>query len=755
MTRFSLRAFKRRMNGDGGFSMVEVIISLLIIGVVSTASAGFFVSNIKDVNGQKQHQEAVYLADQEIETIQSLPVSKLVSGRTHAAVTALFATPAATALNIAGQDDVSNSANYDSSGVTTPAIPTIPSPVPVINGVSYNMDNFIDVCWFAVATGNCGPTSTASTVQEYRASVYVSWTAGGPCSSGCNYSTSTLIDPTVDPTFNSNLTQPALLTGPTPATVDNDSAYSSPNACTTATGTDDGTEVVITATNLKTGVRVWISSGGGTISEISQPNASEIDFCLQAGDLPGSYTLSIINTDGGHFQTSITEVPNISSATGWTYGGTLTLNGGGFEPGATVSASGGVGFGSPTITDGTGGLDKITLPAFNGPTNGASSTITVTNPDGTSATYKVTAPTETAYSTSPQLKANGAWVNGQTTSLTVTGSGFQPGSATNVLTNGNGTVTETYLSPTSERLVITGATPGTETVLFYNADGGSSSTFNIPIDAAPGVTSTSPTFLKSSTLTTVTVSGTGFQSNMTASQSDAGSISVSGSVAGANSTGAASTITLHVTDTTTTSDTITLTNPTDGGTTTFTLDAGPVVSGESVTTIGAAVPTSVTVSGTGFQSNMTASDTSAGTLTVTGITGANSTGSASTITLNVTANTTKSDTITLTNPSDGGTVSFTLNVIPVISNLAGTLTHSSSSSFTITGSGFVTAGTTTVTLTENGTTLTTSSVTVGSTTSITFKATPSSTRGSRSFVVKVTNPDGSVSATFTKSLTVS
>ena len=58
--------------------MVEMMVALLIIAIVSAASIAFFVDNIRGVNDQRQHQEAVYLADQQMETVTSLPVGKLV-----------------------------------------------------------------------------------------------------------------------------------------------------------------------------------------------------------------------------------------------------------------------------------------------------------------------------------------------------------------------------------------------------------------------------------------------------------------------------------------------------------------------------------------------------------------------------------------------------------------------------------------------------------------------------------------------------
>ena len=89
VTRFLTRALAPRRGSDEGFSMVEMMVALLIIAIVSAASVAFFVDNIRGVNDQRQHQEAVYLADQQMETVESLPVGKLVAGRTQAEVNAL------------------------------------------------------------------------------------------------------------------------------------------------------------------------------------------------------------------------------------------------------------------------------------------------------------------------------------------------------------------------------------------------------------------------------------------------------------------------------------------------------------------------------------------------------------------------------------------------------------------------------------------------------------------------------------------
>jgi prepilin-type N-terminal cleavage/methylation domain-containing protein len=824
VTRFFSRAFGDRATTDDGFSMVEMMVALLIIAIVSAASIAFFVNNIQGVNNQRQHQEAVYLANQQMETVQSLPVAKLVTGRTQTEVTALYSSAASTAMNIPAQDDITNPANYDATAIAT-GNEVVPLTVTqTVNKVPFALTTFIDVCWYSNVTGFCTPTKTAITTQEYRVSVYVTWKAPGSCKNGCNYSTSTLIDPSSDPLFNTNLSTPsAILTTPNPGIAVNSNDAST---CTTNGTTYAGTLFKFTGgLNLKSNIRVLISTGGGVIppASIYQPVASEVDFCLQTYDKPGPYTLSVINTDGGHFQTSINEVPNLTGASGWTPASpTLTLSGGGMETGATFTATG-ASWSSATnlvagqsINAGNATDDSVQFTNFVGPSNGGTAVITMTNPDLTTASWTVTAPKVTALS-------RAAIVAGQTQSVTVTGTGFQSG-YTPVVTNA--TLTSTYVSSTSVVLTMTGLVAGTNaTVTLNNPDGGTANSISLPVDPPPVVLTATPNTVVAGQARTVTVTGTGFVSGLTVGQSNGSGLTVVSLTP--------TTMVLSVTASTAGSDALTITNP-DGGTTSFSLivDAPPVVaavtppsflvsttrtltltgtgfvSGLTVTaargtfTLGTVTPTSITlnnftasttgpdlltitnpdsgvatatvtvnppptissvtgnpfpsntatnltINGTGFQSGLTVT-AARGTWTVGTITG-------TTIALNNFKATVGTDVITVTNP-DGGSVSYTLTASPptITAITPATAKHSTATTYTLTGTSFVTGAT--VAITENGVTMTAISTgTAASTTSMTFSAKPTATptSGNVTVIVTITNPDGGVSNSFTKTMVAS
>lgn len=489
MSRLHGTRLRRQPAVDAGFTMIEVIASIVVIAIVAAGAIAFFITAMKGIDGQKQRQEAVYLADQQLQAVQALPVGKLVQGRTQASVTAIYSSAAATRLRIGTQDDTANSANYDATATSssTPAVPV--TQTQTVNNVAYALTTFIDVCWYSQGTTLCGPTNAAGTTKEYRASVAVSWATAGCTGGGCFYSTSTLIDPTADPLYNTNVSAPTgTIVTPANATAYNDAA----------------THFVITGNNFNAGIRVLISSGGGTVSNITQPIAGEVDFDLTAGDKPGSYTLSVINTDGGHFQTTLNEVPRLAAAIGWTPAGkTLQLSGGGFESGATLSVTG-ASFSGGAFAVSSAVAASVTN--FTGPANGAQATLTVHNPDGTTAAMTITAPNGTSSSRST-LAA------GQTVSATLSGSGFTPGMA---VTTTNGSVSVTYTSSALVTLTLTPTTVGSDIITLYNADGGTDA-WTYTVNAAPTITNLTPASVVHNRSTNWVLTGTGFQTGATVS----------------------------------------------------------------------------------------------------------------------------------------------------------------------------------------------------------------------------------------------
>jgi hypothetical protein len=662
--------FDRRRGrlADEGFGMVEMVAALVLIALVSTASATFFISSISGSNGNKIRTTAAYVADEELEQITSLPPNDLVYGRSKAAVTALWATAAAARLKISSQDDLTSSSNYDSDTTHTPYIPTQTSQT--VNGTYFTLYNFIDVCWMDVAEGLCGPkqhpANGHATNKEYRASVDVYWVANGGCHSGCDYSTSTIIDPASDPTFNSDLDIP-VIDSFTPSSVfyTNNALIDAATPCVINGVSYSGDLVkVVTSSGLTANATVRISNGGGSVpaGAIAEVGSSEIDFCLKTADTPGNYFFTILNPDGGHANQAITETGIVTSAAWNSSTQKLTLTGTGFEPNATLADTLGQSMTSATVTNSYPSADTVTVPGYSPPVNAGKDTITITNPDTTSIAFTIFAPRVT----SSGLTAYAS----QPTNLAVTGTGFATG-MTLEKTSGNCTsYSVSVISAGSATLKLTGGTANSTCVFkFINPDGGSATNITVTnLASPPQVSSVSPNIIEAGHIqTSISLVGTGFQNGMAASLSGGSCASVTAPVVVS-----ATSASLKVTSGTNAgSCTITLTNP-GGGTTNFTVTVTKIaISGmtESSAKVRRTTIYTWTVTGTNFstsgQPTVTLSETSGSTTQALSVSAVN-VSSSTQLTFQATPFDTKKAnyTVTVTNPS-GASASFTLTAFQV------------------------------------------------------------------------------------------
>ncbi len=66
---------------DDGFTMIEMIVALVIIGIIMAALATFFVSTVKATAQQGTKQAAIQLADDAIERARALKGSAVVDDR--------------------------------------------------------------------------------------------------------------------------------------------------------------------------------------------------------------------------------------------------------------------------------------------------------------------------------------------------------------------------------------------------------------------------------------------------------------------------------------------------------------------------------------------------------------------------------------------------------------------------------------------------------------------------------------------------
>ena len=630
----------RRRRGDDGVTVMEIVVAMTIIGGVMASASLFFIGGLRNTGGQSQRQTATSVASQKLESIQTISPASLIVGRDCNGIYTFTHTTAAS--TIVAQDQIAaTSSGQTTAGNCDTTSPLPPAAVPytgetaVVNGVTYNLETYIDVCWLvgSKTTGNCGPTNTGGTLTKmFRVSVDVWYvpTSGLACSGlvagRCDYVATTLIDPSNDPTFNSNILVPTV-TAMNPSNV--------------LVGTTQS--VTLTGTNFVNGISVVIAATGGKVLAVTNNTGTSLTFTLQAGSSGGTSTITMLNPDGGTTTTSIVEnpYPNISSISPATVTPntttTLTLNGTGFQSGATVSVSGGGTISNATWVSST----KMTVSYTSNGTAG-SRTFTVTNPDTGSDTATLTvksAPTITSISPSGVGASS-------TNTLTVTGTGFVAGATISV---SSGTVSNaTVVNSTTATVTLTsGSSTGSKSLTLTNPDGGAaSSTFTV--NGAPTISSIT-TLACSATTQTLTITGTGLVTG--ASVSDTAGDTFGSVVAnGANTSATVSGVIRN--GAVGSARTLTFTNP-DGGSVTKSL-AVTNCSTPSISTVTPGsgsinAPLTITLSGSGFLQG----------LTVTSKKGTTSFGTVSNVVVN-SAGTSVTFTWTASNQSSSASYTFTV-----------------------------------------------------------------------------------------------
>jgi prepilin-type N-terminal cleavage/methylation domain-containing protein len=182
---------------DAGVTLVEVLIAIMLIGIVMSALATFFVTTLSVTNLQSARQWAAQLAGNATERVRALKGSAVADGRVKCAATTPCAIP------VSGVD-LGDMQEWDYPDGTPAALPIGSTPA-VVNGISYGQNWYVGKCWQAVSGGDCDSTPAAGDVEFYRVIAAMTWPDRHCKGSVCSYVTSTLVsDAAGDPIFNSN-----------------------------------------------------------------------------------------------------------------------------------------------------------------------------------------------------------------------------------------------------------------------------------------------------------------------------------------------------------------------------------------------------------------------------------------------------------------------------------------------------------------------------------------------------------------------
>lgn len=196
-----------RLGSDRGFTMIEVLAAIVILGIVTTAATLFSIQALQATETQQRRQVAVAIATEAMEAVNSrvatveagTGVSYLLGGRNQTLVTNAWTA------NSAVVGVAQTYAAWDPGAAST-ASPRIPlTGTETRNGTIYSVTTLIGWCYQSELTSDCikvagsatPPASPSSSLANrmLRVITVVRWSAGEQCSvTPCDVQIVTLVD---------------------------------------------------------------------------------------------------------------------------------------------------------------------------------------------------------------------------------------------------------------------------------------------------------------------------------------------------------------------------------------------------------------------------------------------------------------------------------------------------------------------------------------------------------------------------------
>jgi prepilin-type N-terminal cleavage/methylation domain-containing protein len=187
-----------RRRADEGFTLVETMVALGIVGVVMASLAMFFVRSATIQHRQADLQVAAQLAAGSMDYVSELPGDNVLLGRTQAGVQNEWQAPAASTYLSSIQP-----AWQDPSlpvSATVQGLPTAPETIQLTSdSTPFQRWWYVGSCWQATGGGTClAASSVLRNVPMYRVVVVITWNAPDCGTSKCQFVSTMLTESTLD-----------------------------------------------------------------------------------------------------------------------------------------------------------------------------------------------------------------------------------------------------------------------------------------------------------------------------------------------------------------------------------------------------------------------------------------------------------------------------------------------------------------------------------------------------------------------------
>jgi prepilin-type N-terminal cleavage/methylation domain-containing protein len=210
---FCLPGVVRARRDDDGFTLVEVVISMVLLTMMLSSAGVLFIGGIKHGAGLQRRQAAVVLAQQAIEAARAVSpgtdaqgCAKLLQGRTKALIDAQWSSAPS---GVTSVTDEAWTPSLCGGPIVLPlqgtvaGMGTVTNPV-VLGGQAYTITTYVGTCVLTAARDAClrAAAVPGGTTTMFRIVARVTWSGTGCDTGPCVYSTSTLVESSPDPVFN-------------------------------------------------------------------------------------------------------------------------------------------------------------------------------------------------------------------------------------------------------------------------------------------------------------------------------------------------------------------------------------------------------------------------------------------------------------------------------------------------------------------------------------------------------------------------